>query len=113
MTRAYKNGMAILIIALFMVMEGCVTASPHEIFKDALYGRHPWPPRIGQDIDMPAIAFPNPKALINTNQLSNGNLEMEYRWLRSCRYFYEVDPKTRKIVGARFEGNEDDCVWIP
>lgn len=113
-TIVHKIRMVILIVALSIVMAGCVTASPHEIFKDALYGKHPWPPRIGHNIDnIERGSLPAPENLIAVHHLPNGNIEMEYGHLWACRYFYEIDSKTRKIVGARFEGGEDNCVWIP
>lgn len=119
-TRANRNGAAMLTVALLMVQifatQGCAvwTVSPHENFKAALYGRSPWSPRIGQNIDRtPRGIFPVSEDLMEIHQLPNGNVEMKYRWWRSCRYFYEVEPKTRKIVGARFEGSEDDCRLIP
>jgi hypothetical protein len=43
----------------------------------------------------------------------NGNIENEYRFRGTCRYFYEIEPKTGRIVGWRFEGSERDCEIIP
>ncbi len=40
--------------------------------------------------------------------------EYRYKYYRGdCRYMLEVDPGTRKIVDARFEGEELDCIIVP
>jgi hypothetical protein len=51
--------------------------------------------------------------VFNSKTLFNGNIENQYRYRGTCRYFFEVDPKTRKIVGWRFEGSERDCEIVP
>jgi len=50
-----------------------------------------------------------PQTLIRAIKLPNGNIEFEYKRLRSCRYFYEIDSKTNIIISWRFEGETRDC----
>jgi hypothetical protein len=95
-------------MALILLLLGCSTINPHENFRDSLYGA------IGRSIDnVPSYLWPDEKALVSSRLLPNGNMENKYKHLRSCRYIFEIDPKTRRIVGARFEGSETDCVINP
>ena len=98
-----------LTIAL-LIMSGCIffAKNPHENFKEILYGT------IGHSVDnVPPYQWPQKSKLIDSKQLLNGNIENKYRHEGTCIYFFEVDPKTRTIVGARFEGKEPDCVINP
>jgi hypothetical protein len=96
------------LITFILFLLGCSTISPHENFKEALYES------IGQSIDnVPSYSWPHEKDLVSSKLLPNGNIEKEYKYLRSCRYIFEINPKTRTIVGARFEGKETDCVINP
>jgi hypothetical protein len=47
---------------------------------------------------------------IEVRTLPNGNIEEGYPLFRACRYYFEIDKATRKIVNWRFEGPENDCV---
>lgn len=110
---------AISVMMLFF-SNSCSSISPHENFKNALYGENGWPSHIGESINErnPRAALnPDPNALIDVSPLANGNVEYKYRHgfkarESSCRIIYEVDPTTRLIVAARFEG-EEDCVLVP
>lgn len=96
-----------MLFMLLVVMApfGCTTVTPQENFKDALYRE------IGKSIDNSMWA---PKRyLISEKTMSNGNVEYRYRYLRSCQYMFEVEPKSRVIVNARYEGKEFDCVINP
>jgi hypothetical protein len=69
---------------------------------------------IGKNLDNPALSgWMQPARLIDYKTLPNGDIEYAYRFRGNCRYFYEVDPKTRKIIGWRFEGSERDCIINP
>jgi hypothetical protein len=69
---------------------------------------------IGRSIDnVPPYEWPHAEDLIDITPLPNGNSEYRYKYLRTCRYIFEVDPKTRTIIGARWEGKETDCVINP
>ena len=102
------NGRKYLYLITFILFFlGCFTITPHENFKDALYGA------IGRSIEnVPDYLWPHEKDLVSSKLLPNGNIEKEYKYLRSCRYIFEID-STRTIVGARFEGKETDCVINP
>ena len=52
---------------------------------------------------------------INVRTLTNGNVEYTYVYMRgrSCKFMFEVNPTTRIIVNARFEGKESECVINP
>ncbi len=96
------------LMTFILFLLGCSTINPHENFKEALYDS------IGQSIDnVPNYLWPDEKALVSSKLLPNGNIENKYKHLRSCRYIFEINPKTRTIVGARFEGKETDCVINP
>ena len=80
----------------------------HENFKRNLYRN------TGKNLDeIPPYQFPQEKNLIGSVPLQNGNVENRYKFNKTCILIYEVDPKTRKIVGAGFEGSERDCSIVP
>lgn len=99
---------ATIFFIISVVLSSCATISPHENFKDALYGS------VGQSLDnKPDYLWPHERDLIDSKALPNGNIENRYQYLRSCVYIFEIDPNTRTIVGAGFEGSEKDCVINP
>lgn len=98
----------IIIITVAFVPIGCMGISPYENFKAHLRDE------IGESIDYaPSYSWRNEKDLIDSKVLPNGNIENKYKYLRSCFYIFEIDPQTRQIIGARFEGSEKDCVVNP
>ena len=100
------KGYFVLIIFIFI---SCAGISPHENFKSVLNSQ------IGKSIDnAPTYSFRSENGLISSKILPNGNIENKYKYYREgCVYFFEIDPKTRKIVGTRFEGDESDCILNP
>jgi hypothetical protein len=92
---------------LVACLSACSSLTPHENFKSHMSRN------IGRNIDDPATIWVNPHALVASKSLPNGNIENEYRLYGSCRYFFEVDARTRKIVSWRFEGSEHDCIINP
>jgi hypothetical protein len=98
----------IVITILTLLAIGCLGITPHENFKAHLRGE------IGRGMDnAPSYSWRNEKDKIDSKVLPNGNIENKYKYQGSCVYYFEVDPKTRKIVGTRFEGSEKDCVVNP
>lgn len=98
----------IVITVLALVASGCPGLTPHENFKSHLRGE------IGEIVDnAPSYSWRNEKDKIDSRVLPNGNIENKYKYRGSCVYYFEITPKTRKIVGARFEGSEKDCVVNP
>lgn len=100
------NGL--LLMSIFI--SGCVLSagSPHDNFKEHLYFA------IGERIDKERpFRIPFNEDLVGTKMLPNGNIENKYKYRGTCRYYYEINPKSKLIVGARFEGNEADCVIVP
>jgi hypothetical protein len=96
------------LVTFILLLLGCSAVTPHENFRDHINGE------IGKSTDnAPDYSFRHEKKVINSKSLPNGNIEKEYKYLRSCRYFFEINPKTHIIVGARFEGKESDCVVAP
>lgn len=51
--------------------------------------------------------------LIDQIELPNGNTAFKYHYQATCRYTFEVDPKTGIIVAARWEGEAKHCIIIP
>lgn len=83
--------------------------SPHENFKAGLTAM------IGLNIDnIPPYRWRlREEALIEAKTLQNGNEERTYKYLRSCKLIFEINPITRVITGTRFEGAQSDCVINP
>ena len=50
------------------------------------------------------------KSYADSRFLSNGNVEYGFKYRRTCRVYYEVNPETRIIVGWRWEGLRQHCV---
>ena len=94
------------LVMVSLIVSGCV--SRHETFKEILRDN------IGDNVDnIPPYALGRITALIDSKVLPNGNIENKYKYGGTCIYFFEIDPKTRIIVGVRFEGKERDCVVAP
>jgi hypothetical protein len=69
---------------------------------------------VGKSITAPPrVIKAYPDDLLVSRKLSNGNIENEYRYRGTCRYFYEFDPSTKIILRWRFEGSESDCEIVP
>jgi hypothetical protein len=92
---------------LLACLSACSSLTPHENFRSHMSHN------IGKDIDDPLTEGVNPHVFVGSKILPNGNIENEYRLYGSCRYFFEVDARTRKIVSWRFEGSEHDCIINP
>ena len=100
--------MSFINILIVTVALGCAGITPHENFMDSLKNA------IGRSLDnKPSYLWPHEEDLIDSKTLPNGNIENRYKYLRTCKYIFEIDPKTRTIVAARFEGKESDCVINP
>ena len=70
--------------------------------------------KVGTDADsLSNTIWRDPAARISLRTLPNGNIEEGYRQRQSCRYYFEIDSRTRKIVGWRYEGAFDECVVWP
>ena len=108
-----SNGNSVVLavtVAAVIMMNSCAffAGSPHENFKDHIYGE------IGKSVDnAPDYSWRSKKGLLDAKVLPNGNIEQKYRYQGTCIYYFEIDPKTRLIVGARFEDSEGDCVVAP
>ena len=77
---------------------------PHEKYKELMSGN------VGRPIEKLRIWFGKPpEMLVASRRLPNGNIENEYRYIRSCRTFFEFDPKSRIVVNWRLEGPKTDC----
>ncbi|WP_022665051.1 hypothetical protein [Desulfospira joergensenii] len=95
-------------IVTIVSLAGCSNISPHDNFKEHIYGQ------IGKILnEIPPYQAPNEKNLISSKLLPNGNIENKYKYKGTCRYMFEIDPKTQKIIAARFEGEKTDCVINP
>lgn len=110
MTRMIRSvGSAMVTVVLMLLsLPSCSSVTPHENFKAHMASN------VGSPIDKPrepGIALA--KYFLGSRVLPNGNIENEYQDRGTCRYFFEFNPKTRIIVGWRFEGSERDCEVVP
>ena len=105
--KSFIRQISLLLFALALF--GCASVSPHENFKDGLYAS------IGYKLKDMQPGWTRESDLIGIVSLPNGNAEYQYKSSapRPCKYMFEVDPSTGKIVGARFEGSEMNCVIYP
>lgn len=108
MTQDEVNDMSYKIYVITLLLYGCAGITAHENFIDHLRNE------IGKSIDgAPSYSWRNEKGLIDSKILANGNIENKYKYRGTCVYYFEIDPKTRKIVSFRFEGKETDCEVNP
>ena len=100
-----QNVLTMLVGCLLLLLStACSSVTPHENFQ-MIFSQS-----IGKSIDSaPRLTNAYPDRLLSSIDLLNGHIENKYLWYGACRYFYEIDPKTRIIVAWRFEGNERDC----
>src|SRR6266567_6504304 len=97
-------------LIVILLLAGCVffAPSPHENFIGHLNLA------IGKDIDtIPPFWLPHEGDLLDSKILPNGNIENRYQYRGTCKYYYEINTKSRKIVAARFEGKDSDCSINP
>ena len=95
-------------VSVLGTVSSCNLPDPHENYWGLMNAN------VGSKIDKPfAAGSANPNFLMESRRLPNGNIENKYKYIRSCRTFFEFDPKTRIIVGWRFEGKTSDCVIFP
>ena len=93
---------------MLLVLAGCASSSAeHDNFKQVMDRQ------VGKGIDDPD-AYPVFYRLreLNTKSLPNGNLLQQYAAGRrqGCKLYFEVDPRTRRIVRWSSEGSESDCI---
>lgn len=100
---------SILVLALYASLSACATGVAHENFKKVMDRQ------VGKSADDPgAYLVYYRESRIGAKVLPNGNTEEQYRAGRgSCRVYFEVAKTTRKIVGWRYEGTQDDCAIVP
>ena len=92
---------------LFILMlSSCSALTPHENFKAHMTND------VGQSIDDPQT-WARSDRYIASKTLQNGNIENEYKFRGTCRYFFEFNPESRLVVNWRFEGSVRDCVIAP
>jgi hypothetical protein len=96
----------IVLVIFFFLTVSCASLDPYENFKSHLQAE------VGENIDdAPSYSHRAQPNSISTNPLQNGNIEYHYEYKNFqgiCRYVFEVDPKTRKIVDWRYDGEDKD-----
>lgn len=90
---------------LVLLITSCALTDPYKNFKGHMGAN------IGKNIDdAPNYSWRyNPKEI--SDPLPNGNIEYKYEHKNrkgTCRYIFEVDPKTRTIVNWRYDGEDKD-----
>jgi hypothetical protein len=70
---------------------------------------------IGDNIDLLLpFEFGGGDNLIDVKRLPNGNVENWYKYYYgTCIYIFEIDRKSRRIIGWRIEGSDRDCLLVP
>lgn len=104
----HVSGVMMAVVLMLLSLPSCSSVTPHENFRAHMNSN------VGSSIDKPrepGVALA--RYLLGSRDLPNGNIENEYLDRGSCRYFFEFDPKTRIIIGWRFEGSERDCEIVP
>ena len=91
---------------LFLMTVSCLPMNPYKNFEDRLQAE------VGENInEVPPPSWQIQPKLVFKEPLPNGNIEYHYVFenIRGlCRYVFEVDPTTGKIVGWRYDGEDKD-----
>ena len=66
---------------------------------------------IGKNINAPDT-WARSDRFVNQITLVNGNIENEYLFNNTCRYFFEFE-KTGTVISWRYEGDVRDCEINP
>ena len=100
--------MSLGVTVLATIAVGCAHESAHENFKRTMSNQ------VGKSASDPTTdtgrLWSN---RLGETKLPNGNIEIGFRQFRACRYYFEIDEVTRKIVNWRFEGTEQECIIVP
>lgn len=112
MTAAFWRGAVVALLLLSGKLAGCAWPSEisHRNFKTIMAGN------VGRSLDdLYIYRNRNWNFFVTTTHLTNGNVEEEFRAGRgpTCRVFFEIDDKAKKIVGWRYTGTQEDCSIVP
>jgi hypothetical protein len=94
------------IIGTVLTLLCACAGSSHENFKAHM------DQAVGKRIDSPNT-WARPDRFIKKEALPSGNMESEYKFRGTCRYFFEYEPSSLLIVGWHYEGKESDCEIHP
>jgi hypothetical protein len=104
MLRSYSPTFTLAAAASILVACSVLFHDPHENFlkiNQSEVGKYAW--------DSNTTPGRIRSSRIGERTLPNGNREIGFRHIRSCRYYYEVEKDTQRIVGWRWEGKKEDC----
>ena len=93
-------------VGMALAVNACTATTPHENFNRNLQMS------VGAVIDTLDVNI-QPSLLVSEKKLQNGNLEYRYKWYPGCVRIFEVDPATRVILRADFEGDQESCILPP
>jgi hypothetical protein len=99
--------------AALLLTISCLPMNPYKYFQEQLQAE------VGENIaDVPPPSWQVHPKLVSKKPLPDGNIGYHYEFENYrgvCRYVLEVDPKTRKIVGWKYAGEDKDkaCFLIP
>jgi hypothetical protein len=105
MLNSMYKPMQLLIMSL-LISSCALFVDPHETFKSHMQDA------VGKKVGRPTN-WAREENLVKKATLPNGNIENEYRFRRTCRYFFEYEPHSLTIVGWRYEGKKSDCYINP
>lgn len=94
---------------LLVLVAACTTDIAHKNFLTIMQNQ------VGKNLDDPYTTRNRyPERRISVRSLVNGNTEEEFQTGgKSCRVFFEIDSKEKKIVGWRYEGAREECLIVP
>jgi len=102
---------AACLVLLFLSACGLMPKPPtnpaHENFKRIMSGK------VGKKYDDPPNFAGTQEQIVSSITQLNGTMVNGYRLNASCVYYFEINPDTRKILGWRYKGKDDDCVIAP
>jgi hypothetical protein len=108
-----NNRFRIFLISLFLLTTSCLSLDPYKRFEDQLQAQ------VGGSIDDASLySWSVQPELVFTKPLPGGHIEYHYQFENFrglCRYVFEVDSTTRRIIDWRYDGEDKDkaCFVVP
>jgi sarcosine oxidase delta subunit len=93
-----------LMVVASMFCTACSSITPHENFLSLMQlnvGK-----KVGQDQGHGMA----PQTYLGSRDLPDGNIELEYKYIKSCRLYFAVDKVNNVVKSWRYEGANADCI---
>lgn len=94
---------------LVVCLVACAAPDPYDVFKKKLDSS------VGLQIGKLSSHHlgGDQRMIVDVIEVGDGKKEYRYKWIRSCRYVFEVNEGVGEILRWRLEGDLRDCYFNP